>query len=56
MESASELVYVVDDDRRVREAITVLLVANGRNVRAFSSGGEFLVRRTEMSSHVPSWI
>jgi FixJ family two-component response regulator len=42
MESASELVYVVDDDNRVREALAVLLRANGRNVRAFNSGREFL--------------
>ncbi|WP_168790670.1 response regulator transcription factor [Paraburkholderia aromaticivorans] len=42
MESASELVYVVDDERRVREALSALLRANGRNVQAFSSGGEFL--------------
>jgi FixJ family two-component response regulator len=42
MESANELIYVVDDDRRVREALAALLRANGRNVQAFNSGGEFL--------------
>jgi FixJ family two-component response regulator len=42
MESANELVYVVDDDSRVREALSALLRANGRNVQAFSSGGAFL--------------
>ncbi|MFM0122969.1 response regulator [Paraburkholderia sp. RL18-101-BIB-B] len=42
MESASELVYVVDDEKRVREALSALLRANGRNVQAFSSGEEFL--------------
>src|ERR1700756_1544654 len=42
MESASELVYVVDDDGRVREALSTLLRANGRDVHAFSSGREFL--------------
>jgi FixJ family two-component response regulator len=42
MESANELVYVVDDDSRVREALAALLRANGRDVRAFNSGGEFL--------------
>src|SRR5258705_2350727 len=42
MESASELVYVVDDERRVREALCALLRANGRDVHAFSSGREFL--------------
>jgi CheY-like chemotaxis protein len=42
MESANELVYVMDDDSRVREALSGLLRANGRNVEAISSGGEFL--------------
>jgi FixJ family two-component response regulator len=42
MESTSELVYVVDDDSRVREALSALLRANGRDVRAFDSGREFL--------------
>ncbi|SFU22792.1 response regulator transcription factor [Paraburkholderia aspalathi] len=42
MKSASEVVYVVDDDRRVREALTSLLRANGRDARAFDSGAEFL--------------
>jgi FixJ family two-component response regulator len=42
MESANELVYLVDDDRRVREALSALLRANGRDVHAFNSGREFL--------------
>ena len=42
MKSASEVVYVVDDDRRVREALTSLPRANGRDARAFDSGREFL--------------
>jgi len=42
MESASELVYLVDDDSRAREALSALLRANGRAVHAFSSGREFL--------------
>jgi len=42
MESASELVYLVDDDRRVREALCTLLRANGRIVKTFDSGNEFL--------------
>lgn len=45
MESANELVYVVDDDRRVREALSTLLRANGRDVQVFGSGGEFLDTR-----------
>jgi FixJ family two-component response regulator len=42
MRSASELVYVVDDDGRVREALAALLRASGRNVQTFNSGEEFL--------------
>src|SRR5258705_6930724 len=42
MESASWLVYVVDDERRVREVLCALLRANGRDVHAFDSGREFL--------------
>jgi FixJ family two-component response regulator len=42
MQSASALVYVVDDDRRVREALAALLRASGRDVHAFNSGREFL--------------
>jgi FixJ family two-component response regulator len=42
MGSASELVYVVDDDRRVCEALAALIRANGRDVHTFNSGREFL--------------
>ena len=42
MESASERVYLVDDDVRVREALSTLLRANGRDVHVFNSGREFL--------------
>ncbi|WOD13590.1 response regulator transcription factor [Paraburkholderia kirstenboschensis] len=42
MGSASALVYVVDDDGRVREVLSALLRANGRNVQTFGSGREFL--------------
>jgi FixJ family two-component response regulator len=42
MESASERVYLVDDDVRVREALCTLLRANGRDVHVFNSGREFL--------------
>jgi FixJ family two-component response regulator len=45
MESANELVYLVDDDSRVREALSALLRANGRDVQTFDSGGEFLDTR-----------
>src|ERR1700761_5510984 len=42
MESASELVFIVDDDSRVREGLSAVLRANGRDVRAFASGRAFL--------------
>jgi FixJ family two-component response regulator len=42
MESIGELVYLVDDDIRVRDALCALLRANGREVHAFDSGREFL--------------
>jgi FixJ family two-component response regulator len=42
MESANELVYVVDDDKRVREALSTLLRAHGKDVQAFESGKAFL--------------
>jgi FixJ family two-component response regulator len=37
-----EMVYIVDDDPRVGEALSTLLRANGRNVRIFTSGRDFL--------------
>jgi FixJ family two-component response regulator len=37
-----ETLYIVDDDPAVREALSSLLRANGKNVRAFTSGAEFL--------------
>ena len=42
MESVNEYVCVVDDDSRVREALTSLLGAHGKSVRSFNSGQEFL--------------
>jgi FixJ family two-component response regulator len=42
MESASELLYVLDDDRRVREALAALLRASGRDVQTFHCGRAFL--------------
>jgi FixJ family two-component response regulator len=38
----NEIVYIVDDDLSVGEALSTLLRANGRNVRIFTSGREFL--------------
>jgi len=42
MGPGNETVYVVDDDRTVREALSALLQANGKEVRMFNSGTEFL--------------
>ena len=49
MESAKEMVYVVDDDPRVRQALSSLLRASGKAVQIFSSGQEFLDFRREDS-------
>jgi len=37
-----EIVYIVDDDPIVRDALSSLLRANGKDVRLFTSGTEFL--------------
>jgi FixJ family two-component response regulator len=42
MGSPNEMVYIVDDDPTVCDALSSLLRAYGRNVRMFSSGTEFL--------------
>jgi FixJ family two-component response regulator len=39
---SSEIVYVVDDDASVGEALASLLRANGKQVRMFTSGQDFL--------------
>jgi FixJ family two-component response regulator len=49
MEPQQEMVYIVDDDPRVREALSSLLRASGKGVRIFSSGKEFLDFRREDS-------
>jgi len=49
MEPTKEMVYIVDDDPRVREALSSLLRASGKGVRIFSSGQEFLDFRREDS-------
>jgi FixJ family two-component response regulator len=41
--------HIVDDDPRVREALSSLLRASGKGVRIFSSGQEFLEFRREDS-------
>jgi FixJ family two-component response regulator len=42
MEPASELVYIVDDEANVGEALSTLLRASGKCVRLFTSGHDFL--------------
>jgi FixJ family two-component response regulator len=42
MEPANELVYIVDDEANVGEALSTLLRANGKCVRLFTSGQDFL--------------
>jgi FixJ family two-component response regulator len=49
MEPTKEMVYIVDDDSRVREALSSLLRASGKGVRIFSSGQDFLDFRREDS-------
>jgi FixJ family two-component response regulator len=39
---AGEIVYIVDDDTSVREALSSLLRAHGKQVRMFTSGQDFL--------------
>jgi response regulator RpfG family c-di-GMP phosphodiesterase len=38
----NEVVYIVDDDPIVRDALSSLLRANAKDVRLFTSGTEFL--------------
>ena len=42
MESTNELVYIVDDEASVGEALATLLRANGKRVQIFTSGQDFL--------------
>ena len=47
MDSSGEIVYIVDDEERVREALSALLRANGKRVLAFASGQDFLKTRRD---------
>ena len=49
IEPTKEMVYIVDDDPRVRDALSSLLRASGKGVRKFSSGQGFLDFRREDS-------
>ena len=42
MEPMNELVYIVDDEANVGEALSTLLRANGKRVQIFTSGRDFL--------------
>src|ERR1700745_259147 len=42
MEPTNELVYIVDDEASVGEALSTLLRANGKRVQVFTSGQNFL--------------
>lgn len=42
MERTSELVYIVDDERSVRDSLSNLLQANGKQVQLCASGRDFL--------------
>ena len=42
MELTNEIVYIVDDESSVGEALSTLLRANGKSVRTFTSGQDFL--------------
>ena len=41
-DASNEMVYIIDDDGSVRDALSSLLRANGKLVRMFTSGQEFL--------------
>jgi FixJ family two-component response regulator len=42
MEPTNEIVYIVDDEASVGEALSTLLRANGKRVQIFTSGQDFL--------------
>jgi FixJ family two-component response regulator len=44
------LVYVVDDNRAVRDSLVSLLTSNGIAVRSFASAKDFLTRRAQAAS------
>jgi FixJ family two-component response regulator len=42
VEPTNELVYIVDDEANVGEALSTLLRANGKRVRIFTAGQDFI--------------
>ena len=49
MELTTEIVYIVDDEANVGEALSTLLRSNGKHVRIFTSGQAFLDFRRQDS-------
>ncbi|WP_211460527.1 response regulator transcription factor [Collimonas silvisoli] len=47
MGSKNEIVYIVDDDPIIRDALSSLLRASGKDVRLFGSGIEFLALKRD---------
>ncbi|HUO01296.1 MAG TPA: response regulator [Rhizomicrobium sp.] len=47
MTYSDPLVYVVDDNRAVRDSLVSLLTSNGITVRSFASSKDFLTRRAQ---------
>lgn len=47
---SSEMIYIVDDDASVREGLSSLLRANGKQVQMFGSGQDFLNHQRDDSS------
>jgi len=45
MKTGDPIVFVIDDDPSIREALTDLIASVGLLVEAFKSGGEFLAHR-----------
>jgi len=51
MTDSAPLVYLIDDDAAVRDAITDLLASVGLNALAFASTGDFLARWQDAPEH-----
>lgn len=47
MAEVRPIIYIVDDDTAVREALSSLIRSVGLNVRTFASGAEFLLERRQ---------
>ena len=56
MPETQAIVFVVDDDASVREALERLIRSAGLRVEAFASAEEFLKRRALMHRAVWCWM